>query len=77
MTKNIFHLLKKNLKVSTAFKIIDLDVNIGISEDYLLEILKNKSLISMFRVIMPAIHYNYSRPWNNKSGWNTENYTES
>lgn len=63
MTKNIFHLLKKNLKLKTAFKIIDLDLNIGISEDYLFQILKNKSLISIFSVIMPALHYNSSQPF--------------
>jgi hypothetical protein len=62
MNENIFHLQNKNLKLITELRISDLYLNIGIVENYLLEILKNKSLISIFRVIMPALHYNSSQP---------------
>lgn len=77
MNENIIHLQNKKLKLNTELRISDLDLNIGVDGKYPLEVLKNKSLISMFRVIMPALHYNSSRPSNIKSGWTTENFTES
>jgi len=63
MNENIFYLQNKNLKLNTELRISDLDLNIGIVENYLLEVLKNKSLISIFRVIMPVLHYNSSQPF--------------